>query len=107
MTSLFDTDGRRRREATPWARVNLPAFMREMSWNGEHSAQQAGPPVTLTLRYRHAVSTREWWTLEWTGEDGERHTAESQDFDLVLWRAAELEIRARANQERQEASDAE
>lgn len=96
MTSMFDSDVRRRREATPWARVDLPSFMREVSLNGDHSPQQAGPPVTLTLRYRHAVSTREWWTLSWTGTDGEQYSVESQDFDLLCWRAAEVEMRARA-----------
>lgn len=96
MTSMFDADVRHRREATPWARVDVRRFIEDAALNGGRGMHEMGDAVTLTCRYRHAVSTRLWWTLEWTGEDGQRHVAESQDFNLLLWRAAELEMRARA-----------
>lgn len=101
MTSVFDTEVRRRREATPWARVDVEAFMRDVALNGGRGMHELGDEVTLTARYRHAVSTRLWWTLSWVGEDGERRTVESQDFGLLLWRAAEAEMQARANAERE------
>lgn len=99
MTSMFDTRVRERREATPWARVDVKAFMQEMALEG--GLNPDAPEVTLTCRYRPDVASRLWWTLEWTGEDGQRHTAGSQDFRLLLWRAAEAEMQARARSGRE------
>lgn len=96
MTSLFDTLVRRRREHTPWARMSVSAFLQAAAWNGASSKRdEASKPATLTVVYRGDVASRLWYTLEWAGEDGERHQASAQELDLVLWRAAEMELAAR------------
>lgn len=102
MTSLFDTEVRRRREATPWARVDVEAFLRDAALNDWAATDRDKPAgAELKVRHRPDVASRTWYTLEWTGEDGERHAVESQDFDLLMWRAAEVEMRARRRAERE------
>ena len=93
MSSMFDTNVRNRREHTPWATISLTKFFREMVWNGADAPTENA--VQLSVQDRHSVASRMWFRLEWTGEDGQRHSAEAQEFELVLWRAAEIEIRAR------------
>lgn len=49
--------------------------------------------VTLGVRPRHDVASREWWTLTWEyqsteGHLPERHTVEAQYLDVLLRRAA-------------------
>lgn len=102
MTSLFDTQVANRRKQTQWARINLLAFMREMAYNAPFEANIWEHEVVLKVHKRHDVSSRMWWTLEWTGADEQRHSVDSQDFDLLLWRAAEMEsqIQERVDQER-------
>lgn len=99
MGSLFDTEVYQRRNHTPWANVSFRGFVRDMIWHG--SDDPMNNQVILTAHYRPDVSSRAWYNLEWTGEDGERHSASSQDFDLLLWRAAEIEIKARERYERE------
>lgn len=79
---------RERRNATPWASMNLHAFMHDMALNGQAL-------VSLTCVYRPDVASRFWWTVEWTDEQGEKHEASAQELDLCLWRAAEKELQAR------------
>jgi len=93
MSSLFDTEVYLRRNHTPWASVNFLHFVKDMVWNG--SGDPLENEVVFRARYRHDVSSRVWFELTWSGEDGERHTAEAQDFGLLLWRASEIEMKAR------------
>jgi len=93
MSSLFDTEVSQRRNHTPWASMNFLAFVRDIVWNG--SDEPLKNEVIFKARYRPDVSSRTWFELEWTGEDGERHSAEAQDFGLLLWRAAEIEMKAK------------
>jgi hypothetical protein len=93
MTSLFDSKVYQHRNETPWASMSLSAFMREMMFRGK---------VTWTVQYRPSVVSRAWYTIEWTGEDGEQHRAESQEWDLCLWRAAQIELQICAKNETQE-----
>lgn len=104
MSSLFDTEVRSRRQHTPWASVSAPAFMREAALNEGWQIQGDVAPegAVLTCRYRRAVSTSVWWELSWTDETGQRRSVGSQDFQLLLWRAAEVEMQARAKAEREE-----
>jgi hypothetical protein len=55
--------------------------------------------VILRATYRGDVASRMWFELEWTGEDEERHSVQSQEFDLLLWRAAQAELQARQDAE--------
>jgi hypothetical protein len=105
MTSQFDTDVRLRREHTPWARVNVIAFMRDMALQLAPGAAERQEEVVLRVHHRPDVASRFWWSLEWTGPDGERHDAQAQEFDLLLWRAVEGELRLeqRARLEREAA----
>lgn len=105
MSSLFDSSVSRRRNETPWARMNFVAFARDMATNGFSSGAPVSNAVELTCTYRHDVSSGFWWAIRWTCADGERRLAESQEFDLCLWRAAEmeLEIEARVKSEKADA----
>ena len=94
MSSLFDTEVYQRRNHTPWASVNFLHFVRDMVWNGG-GKDPLKDQVVFRARYRHDVASRVWFSLEWTGEDGERHNAEAQDFGLLLWRAAEIEMKVK------------
>ena len=103
MTSMFDSNVRDRRDHTEWAVMSLTAFMKDMALTGgSQMAGQVTYPVTLTCHYRHSVASRFWWTIQWTDEQGEKHEASAQELDLCLWRAAEMEIRARKRQEKPE-----
>lgn len=94
---MFDTAVRERREHTRWAVVSLPTFMRDMVWNRPLGEDALDHKVVLSAHYRHDVARRIWYELEWTGADGERHSVASQDLELLLWRAAEVEMGARRN----------
>lgn len=95
MSTLFDSKVYDRRRQTPWARMNVVAFMRDMMTNREPDSQVTSAlGVILTCRYRHDVASRTWWTIEWTTVDGGRCRAEAQELDLCLWRAAETELDA-------------
>lgn len=93
MTSLFDSAVYQRRNATPWAEIDLPYFLADLAQNGEG-------PTSLQVNKRPSVSSRLWWTLTWKSVDGEEHRAEAQTMGLCLWRAAEMELRLRAKEEK-------
>ncbi len=99
MTSMFESAVYVRERQTPWARVSLLSFIQEMVWNG--ADQPLDNPVSLTAHYRHDVSSRIWYSLEWTGADGERHSVEAQSFDKLLWRAAEREMQTQERMKKQ------
>jgi hypothetical protein len=100
MTSLFDSNVRDRRNHTEWAFMSLTAFMKDMALSGgSQTDERTNCPVILTCQYRHSVASSFWWTIEWTDEQGIQHRAESQELDLCLWRAAEIELQARQRQE--------
>jgi hypothetical protein len=92
MGSLFDTKVYNRRNSTPWAHVSILSFMREMIWYQES-------PVILTANYRGDVASRIWYSLEWTSADGTRKSTSSQEFDLLMWRAAQIELDSREKME--------
>lgn len=85
---LFDSKVYQRRNETPWAIMSLPAFMKEMAINGQAE-------VSFSCKYRPSVASRFWYTITWTDEQGTQHSASSQEWDLCLWRAAEIEIQTR------------
>ena len=99
MSSMFDSQVRDRRDHTPWARVDVQRFMIHAGWNGTDNPLEQG--AVLSVHYRPSVASRMWWRLEWTGEDGQRHNVEAQELELLLWRAAEAEMQARARREQQ------
>jgi hypothetical protein len=100
MGSMFDSDVYSRRKHTPWARIQIAAFMREMALNVPSGANHWEHRVELSVLYRPDVASRMWWRVEWTGEDGVRHSADAQELDLCLWRAAEIELKIREKQKR-------
>ena len=107
MTSMFDSNVRARREHTPWARVSLRAFLRDVVFNTTDDAtpeECEEHAVQLSVRYRPSVSSRLWWVLSWRAADGQWHTVQSQDFDLLLWRAAEVELACDQVEEEKDAS---
>ena len=106
MTTLFDSDVRIRRNHTPWATMRVQAFMKEMAYNIFQGDKRDAIEnrVILECHYRHQVASSFWWTITWTGEDGQRHSAEAQELDLCLWRAAEIEMRIRRKIEQKKSS---
>ena len=101
MGSTFDLRVCFRRDHTPWALVSLTRFIRDAVWSVPHGEKASDHQVVLSACYRPDVATRIWYTLEWTSVDGERRCVSSQHFDLLLWRAAEVEmdVRERLKQE--------
>lgn len=95
MTSLFDTAVRNRRQATPWARVDALRFLKEMALNATAEGQGNDLSATISVEYRPDVASRFWWTVTWVSADGIRGSVSSQELDLCLWRAAEVEERCR------------
>ncbi|MCK9593202.1 MAG: hypothetical protein M0Q91_14455 [Methanoregula sp.] len=71
--------------------MNIAAFMADAMYRSNKDG--ITQHVALYLSYRPEVSTRKWWTIEWYGEDQERHDASAQDLDLCLFRAAEIDLR--------------
>jgi len=98
---MFDTDVRCRRNHTPWARMNGIQFMKEMAVNVPEAGNHRDHRAVLSVVYRPDVASRFWWTVEWTSENGERMSADAQELDLCLWRAAEFEMKAQAKLRRE------
>ena len=111
MSSLFDSQVYAERRRVPWAEIDLIQFAREVALSGSdadrklpeaadaclrgrgfHSGQN---DFQLTVQYRPDVASRFWFSIEWTGEDGERHSVEAQEIELCLWRAAISELNLR------------
>lgn len=99
MGSWFDTEVYQRSKHTPWASVNLHSFISEMLYNEQ--TQKWGQPldepkrgeVVLRVVYRPDVASRQWFTLQWVGSDGDLAEVQAQRFDLLMWRAAQTEIK--------------
>lgn len=88
MSSMFDTAVYNRRKQTPWARINVIQFLKDMCFNDEQHRS-----MSLSVHYRPDVASRFWWVINWTGADGKRYEQSAQELDLCLWRAAEAELR--------------
>jgi hypothetical protein len=92
VNSPFNVKVNERRNGTPWARMSLESFARDMAVRcasrcasmdtGEHG-------VALTVASGWNTGMR--YVLSWCGPKGRRLEVASQDLDLVLWKAAELE----------------
>jgi hypothetical protein len=89
---MFDTDVYQRKNHTPWARMNLFSFMKEMALNKPDDTIES---VKIEVVYRHSVASRFWWRITWWSEEGTLCQTEGQELDLCLWRAAEMEMRIR------------
>ena len=104
MSNEFDTRVYLREKQTPWARVDLIKFMRDVVMNGTGVDDK----VVFTLASRPNVTSGIWYDLEWTGADTERHSTSAQTLDKLLWRAAEVESMLRervAKHEKEAQSD--
>jgi hypothetical protein len=99
MGSWFDTRVRNRREHTPFASIGLLSFIRRVIGNKPYDAPAYEHTVVLTVASRPDVASRLWYEIEWTGPDGKRLQASSQEFDLLMWRAAETELTAEQKEE--------
>lgn len=98
MSSMFDSMVYQRRNHTPWARISMHAFIDEMMWNAPTpglNGEEKPHRVTISCDYRPEVSSRKWWSMKWICCDGSEREASSQYFDLMMWRAAQIELQAR------------
>lgn len=107
MGSLFDSEVYARRRANPFAEIDLEQFAKAVALHGSDADSKLPEAADaclrrreyhsgkndfqLTVQYRPDIASRFWFTVEWTGEDGERHQAEAQEFNLCMWRAAVLD----------------
>ncbi len=96
MGSWFDSKVYQRRRANEWMSVNLLDFARDVSDNTWGLDNPPRDDVILTIAPRPDVASRYWYTLEWTAADGTRRSVSSQEYGLMLWRAAVTEEDARA-----------
>lgn len=87
MSSLFDSAVYVRRNHTPWATISVFRFLKDMCFNDDQNRN-----MSLSVHHRPDVASRFWWTINWTGADGERHEQSAQELDLCLWRAVEAEL---------------
>lgn len=99
MGSLFDSRVYDRRNYTPWASVSLTSFIGEVVTNFGTGDNRCDAEVVLKCIYRHDIASRLWWTLTWLDAGGERVQVSAQRYDLLLWRATEVELRERKKQE--------
>ena len=87
MGSFFDSEVYEARNRFPWAEIDVGSLLRDLT--------QYDQPVTFTVVPRPSVATRYWYSLEWTGEDGETYGASASTLELCLWRAAVRERNTR------------
>jgi hypothetical protein len=99
MGSLFDSRVYDRRNHTPWSNVSLTSFIGDVVMNFGIGDNRCDAEVVLKCIYRHDVASRMWWTLSWLDAGGERRQVSAQRYDLLLWRAAEVELREQKKQE--------
>lgn len=103
MSSMFETDVYQARQVIPWAEIDLKYFLQCLAQDTGDMPQ----PVTLSVLSRPSVSTRLWWVLTWTGEDGEERTMAAATLELCLWRAAVREKQLRDKAERRDVQGSE
>jgi hypothetical protein len=87
MGSMFESEVYAERNRIPWAEIDVEQCMREFT--------QYTTEVKLEVMPRPSVASRFWWTLKWTGEDGQEYCAQAQTLQLCLWRAAVREVKTR------------
>lgn len=83
------------RQATPWESISPTRFMHDVIRDSVEERAEAA----LTVRRRNDVATRRWYTLSWMGGDGQEKYVEASDLTLLMGRAAEVELAARAKVE--------
>jgi hypothetical protein len=101
MSRIFDSLVYARRPHTPWSRMSLLDFAKDVCLR--HLEKPAIERCfELRMFYRADVATRYWFDVSWSGPNGERLSASGQSLDLALFRAAEIEIQAQrlADEER-------
>lgn len=100
MSSWFDSVVYERRRKSQWMTPSLLAFVRDVLSNiWLDKDDKSDTSVVFTAVNRPDVATRFWYTLEWLSEDGKRKSASSQEYDLLMWRAAVIEMDAREETE--------
>lgn len=94
---MFDTNVYQRRRKNPYLSPGIIGFMKSMAVNKqthEHSQQLTEkndyPEIKLSICHRPSVSSSFWYTLEWVDLDGDKHMVDSQDLDLLGWRALQV-----------------
>lgn len=100
MGSWFDSKVYERRRRNPWMTPGLISFAKDVLMNeggrrflGNEETPDQG--VTLTIINRPDVASRFWYTLEWSAASGQRRSVSSQEYNLLMWRAAVTEQDAR------------
>lgn len=91
MGSWFDSKVYERRKRSPWMTPSLLGFAKDVLLSYWPDKQEDERPVVLTIANRPDVASRFWYTLEWTAEDGSHRAVSSQEYDLLMWRAAVTE----------------
>jgi hypothetical protein len=110
MTSLFDAWVYARRNNTPFTEVHKISFLKTMAQlesylpkDKQEALKERG--AILRIVPRPDVASRFWYTIEWTGPEGQRHHQSSQEIDLVFWRAVQAQIQLEAKEEGKDGPD--
>jgi hypothetical protein len=75
-------------EGVPGVSISLPGLLKHLVRDGD------GQTISLTVRERADVQSREWWTLSWTDETHRHFSACAQTLGLLLERAAQMIVDA-------------
>lgn len=110
MSSLFDSWVYSRRNNTPFTEVNKISFLKTMAQlesylPAEKKELLKERGAMLRICPRPDVASRYWYTIEWTSPQGTRLSAQSQELDLVFWRAVQMQIDAEAKEQGKDAPD--
>src|SRR5438270_129785 len=87
------------RPETPWSVVSVRAFMADMLYHEPQETTEIFPARARLSVEPHACQTGCWWTMEWIGADGVKHSIGASRLDLCMRRAAEIEVELRARLE--------
>jgi len=101
MSRIFDSLVYARRRHTPWSRMSLLDFAKDVCLR--HLEKPAIERCfELRVFYREDVVSKFWFDISWTGPTGEQLSTCGESLDLALYRAAETEIQAQrlADEER-------
>lgn len=82
------------RNSNPFAVMSLIKFIKQTLDNRPIGEPAHEHQFILTVTDRSDVKTRLWVEIQFTDAEGKRRTADSQEFDLALFRAAAMELDA-------------
>ena len=96
----LDEQIRKRRALLPWGIINLPRFIQDVVGAAIVNGLKPMGEVYLELKIlaRPDIDSGFVYELSWLGADGTQQSVRAANWELLLFRAAEVELQARAEQ---------